>query len=245
MNGDGKADTVYVGNTTVSGVKGAYIGYYSAGVDTDANWKNIGYLSNAENVAWKNTVGNLTGTYSKNDIVWHAPSLGVLGVWTDGTKNWTSLGSGFDSNWSIVGTGDFNGYGMESVLMSHAGGNNYYAVDVNGAITHMGASSGGWKVVAIGDFYGDGKDDVIAFNEKYGLVDVWSDGKTSVDVNIGQLNAKDWFIAGAGDYNGDGKDDLLVRQKSTGMLGYYAGANMQSGWKTLGYGVSTAWTVIA
>lgn len=129
--------------------------------------------------------------------------------------------------------------------MAHAGGNNYYAVDLYGNITHMGASTGGWEVVAIGDFYGDGKDDVIAFNKTYGLVDVWSDGKTNVDVNIGQVNAKDWFIAGTGDYNGDGKDDLLVRQKSTGMLGYYAGANMKSGWQTLGYGVSNAWTVIA
>ncbi len=245
MNGDGKADTVYVGNVTVNGVKGAYIGYYDAGIDTDANWKNIGFLTNSDGIAWKNTVGNLTGTYSKNDIVWHAPSLGVLGVWTDGTGNWTSLGSGFDSKWAIVGTGDFNGNGQEAVLMSHSGGNYYYAVDIYGNITPMGASNGGWEVRAIGDFYGDGKDDIIVFNKAYGLVDVWSDGSTSVDVNIGQLNANDWFVAGAGDYDGDGKDDLLVRQISTGMLGYYTGANMQSGWKTLGYGVSTAWTVIA
>ena len=245
MNGDGKADTVYVGNVTVNGVKGAYIGYYDSGIDTDANWKNIGYLNNSDNVVWNNIVGNLTGVYGKNDIVWHAPSLGALGVWTDGTNNWTNLGSGFDSQWKIVGTGDFNGNGQESALMAHAGGNNYYAVDLYGNITHMGASNGGWEVVAIGDFYGDGKDDVIAFNKTYGLVDVWSDGKTTVDVNIGQLNAKDWFIAGAGDYNGDGKDDLLVRQYSTGMLGYYVSANMQSGWQTLGYGVSNAWTVIA
>ena len=245
MNANGKADTVYIGNVTVNGVKGAYVGYYTDGVDKDANWKNIGYLTNAEGIKWDNAVGNLTGTYAKNDIVWHAASLGVLGLWTDGTTNWKSLGSGFDSKWSIVGTGDFNGYGMDCVYMSHDGGNNYYMVDVNGTITHMGASSAAWKVVAIGDFYGDGREDVIAFNEKYGLVDVWSDGKTTVDVNIGQLNAKDWFVAGAGDYNGDGRDDLLVRQKSTGMLGYYSGADMKSGWKTLGYGVSTAWTVIA
>ena len=245
MNGNGKADTVYIGNVTVNGVKGAYIGYYENGVDADANWRNIGYLTNSDGIEWKNAVGNFTGTYARNDIVWHAPSLGVLGIWTDGTMNWKSLGSGFDSKWAVVGTGDFNGNGMDSILMSLDGGTNYYAVDVNGAITHMGFSSTGWKVVAIGDFYGDGKEDVIAFNETWGLVDVWSDGQTWVDVNIGQLNAKDWFVAGAGDYNGDGRDDLLVRQKSTGLLGYYSGADMKSGWKTLGYGVSNAWTVIA
>ena len=44
--------------------------------------------------------------------------------------------------------------------------------------------------------------------------------------------------------NGDTQDDLLVRQKSTGMLGYYAGGNMEQ-WNVLGYGVDMNWTVIA
>ena len=60
----------------------------------------------------------------------------------------------------------------------------------------------------------------------------------------GQLNAADWFIAGAGDYNGDGKDDLLVRQYSTGMLGYYADADL-SQWNEMGRGVDMNWAVIA
>ena len=58
------------------------------------------------------------------------------------------------------------------------------------------------------------------------------------------LDKNDWFIIGAGDYNGDSKDDLLVRQKSTGMLGDYAGGNLEQ-WNVLGYGVSMDWTVIA
>lgn len=44
--------------------------------------------------------------------------------------------------------------------------------------------------------------------------------------------------------NGDGKDDLLVRQYSTGMLGYYAEANL-SKWTEMGRGVDMNWAVIA
>ena len=43
---------------------------------------------------------------------------------------------------------------------------------------------------------------------------------------------------------GDGKDDLLVRQYSTGMLGYYAEANL-SKWTEMGRGVDMNWVVIA
>ena len=64
-------------------------------------------------------------------------------------------------------------------------------------------------------------------------------------MSLAQLDAEDWFVVGAGDYNGDQKDDLLVRQISTGMLGYYSGGNMETGWIELGRGVDMNWTVVA
>ena len=47
-----------------------------------------------------------------------------------------------------------------------------------------------------------------------------------------------------GNSTSPGKDDLLVRQYSTGMLGYYAGANL-SKWTEMGRGVDMNWAVIA
>ena len=104
MSSDGKADVVMLGNVTVSGVKGAFVGYRKNG--DMSTWENISYLTNAEGIDWQVEVGNLTGNTGKNSILWHAPDLGAVGVWTDGTDNWVSLGTGYDRNWeAMTGTG--------------------------------------------------------------------------------------------------------------------------------------------
>ena len=242
MSSDGKADVVMLGNVTVSGVKGAFVGYRKNG--DMSTWENISYLTNAEGIDWQVDVGNLTGNAGKNSILWHAPDLGAVGVWTDGTDNWVSLGTGYDRNWEMIGAGDFDGDGADSILFSYANGAKYYALDLDRSATELGVSDSGWVVQAIGDFSGDGKDDIVAFNAATGLVAKWEDGNSGSWSSQGQLNAADWFIAGAGDYNGDGKDDLLVRQYSTGMLGYYADADL-SKWNEMGRGVDMNWAVIA
>ena len=246
MDGDGIADSVFVGNgVEVDGVKGAYIGYYKGGVDTDSNWVNIHFLENEEGNVWANKIGNLTGNPDKNSIVWHCAGLGALGVWKDGTNEWVSLGAGFDSNWTLVGCGDFDGDGRDSVVMSYLGGVKYYAIGLDGSAVDMGALNwAGWEVRAIGDFKGDGKDDMVLFHKESGSAVMLADGSVDGYTMLGQLDASDWFIVGAGDYDGDRKDDLLVRQYSTGMLGYYS-AGDTSKWTELGRGVDMDWTVIA
>ena len=246
MTGDGKADSVLFGNvTSEAGVHGAYIGYYADANDLDANWVNIGYLTNEDNIDWKNKVGNLTGNASgANSIVWYTHELGALGAWTDGTENWVSIKGGFNADWTLVGCGDFSGDGKDQVVMSYNSGAKYYAYAIDGSYTELGDSDSGWTVRAIGDFAGDGKDDIVAFHQEYGIVAMWADGLAANWSQLGQLDAKDWFVVGAGDYDGDGSDDLLVRQISTGMLGYYGSGDMAQ-WNVLGYGVDMNWTVIA
>jgi len=245
MTGDGKADSVLVGNVVVNDVKGAYIGFYADANDADANWVNIGYLNNADDIAWRNTVGNLSGG-AANSIVWYAPELYALGAWTDGTDSWTTISNSFGGdNWTLVGCGDFNGDGKDSVVMSGAGGTYFYTADLDGTVASMGSANwSGWEVRAIGDFSGDGKADMVMFHQEYGSMVMLADGNLDDFTSIGQLDANDWFVVGAGDYDGDQQDDLLVRQYSTGMLGYYASGDTAQ-WNTLGYGVGMEWTVIA
>ena len=210
MTGDGKADSVLVGNvTSEAGIHGAYIGYYADANDLPdgSTWVNIGYLNNVDNIDWKNKVGNLTGNSGKNSIVWYTYELGALGVWTDGTESWVQVGSGFDATWTLIGCGDFNGDGKDQVVMSH-NAVDYYAIGIDGTWTNLGASDSGWEVCAIGDFKGDGKDDIVAFHKETGIVAIWGDGLASNWSQLGQLDAKDWFIVGCGDYNSDGNDDL-------------------------------------
>ena len=242
MSSDGQADVVMLGNVAVSGIQGAFVGYRKNG--DMSTWENISYLTNAEGIDWQVKVGNLTGNAGQNSILWHAPELGAVGVWTDGTDNWVSLGAGYDRNWEMIGTGDFDGDGADSILFSYADGAKYYSLDIDQTATELGASDSGWEVRAIGDFSGDGRDDMVAFHAETGLVAKWENGNSGSWSSLGQLDAADWFIVGAGDYNGDGTDDLLVRQYSTGMLGYYADADL-SKWNEIGRGVDMNWTVVA
>ena len=245
MNANGKADSVLFGNVDAYEVPSAYIGYYQDGIDTDDNWVTIGFLTNAASIDWKNKVGNLTGNEGMNSIVWHSAELGALGVWTDGTDTWVSLGGGYDENWMLVGCGDFDGDGKDSVLMSYAGGTKYYAVGIDETPVDLGSADwSGWEVRAIGDFAGDGKDDLVLLHKETGSMVMIADGNIDHYTSIGQLDVKDWFVVGAGDYNGDGRDDLLVRQNSSGMLGYYDSGDTAQ-WVELGRGVDMNWTVVA
>ena len=197
----------------------------------DDGWRTIGTLNNAGGIDWKYQAGNLTGSGTPS-VVWHAQELGALGVWTDGTDNWTAVDGWFDANWTMLGCGDFDGDGKDSVLMS-LGGGYLYSVDLDGTLAILGGLNwSGWEFGAIGDFAGDGKDDVVLFHKELGCVVLLADGNADSFERLGQLDASDWSVAGAGDFDGDGKDDLLVRQSSTGIAGAYASADM-SQWSTV------------
>ncbi len=192
--------------------------------DTDG-WHTIGTLNNPDGIDWKYQAGNLTGSGAPS-VVWHAQELGALGVWTDGTDNWTGIAGWFDANWTMLGCGDFDGDGKDSVLMSLSGGL-FYSVDLDGTLTGLGGLNwSGWEFGAVGDFAGDGKDDVVLFNKGLNCVVLLADGNADAWTALGTIDSSDWAIAGAGDFNSDGIDDLLVRQDSTGLIGGYAGADM-------------------
>ena len=249
MTGDGKADSVLFGNVDAYEVPSAYIGFYQDGIDTDENWVTIGFLTNAAGIDWKNKVGNLTGNASGvNSIVWYAPELSALGAWKDGAEDWVTLSSDFGGDaWTLVGCGDFNGDGKDSVLMTYNNGQMFYAVGIDEAPASLGSADwSGWEARAIGDFSGDGKDDIVLFHTDSGSMVMLADGNADNYASIGQLDKEDWFVVGAGDYNNDQKDDLLVRQYSSGMLGYYNACDTSdTGWVELGRGVDMQWTVIA
>ena len=77
LSSDGKADVVMLGNVTVNGIKGAFVGYRKNG--DMSSWENISYLTNAEGLDWRVKVGNLTGNAGQNSLAWHAPELGAVG----------------------------------------------------------------------------------------------------------------------------------------------------------------------
>jgi len=79
------------------------------------------------------------------------------------------------TDWSISGTGDFNGDGFSDILWRNADGNVFIWL-MNGSQYFSGADLGNvstsWSIVGTGDFNGDGKDDILWRNTN-GNVFIW------------------------------------------------------------------------
>ena len=101
-----------LGNVTVNGVKGAYVGYRKDG--DMSTWENISFLNNPDNIQWNVKVGNMTGNAGKNsigdfsgdgkdDLLVRQYSTGMLGYYANGDfSKWNEMGRGVDMNWAVI-----------------------------------------------------------------------------------------------------------------------------------------------
>ena len=255
MDGDGRADAVMVTqgigqNEDYEEVEGIFVGYYPGGDDQPdgSTWVTLGFMENTEGFAWTNAIGNLTG--QGNSVVWFAAEQGILGAWLDGTDEWVMITNAFSGDrWTLAGCGDFNGDGVDSILMCHNGYQYYYA-DLDGTFGQLSTDNTIWdscEVRAIGDFDASGIDDIVLYEEGTGSMYMLYDANPDQYASVGQLDAKEWDFVGCGDYNGDQYADLLVRQYANGSsaVGYFAGGLTFSDFVEIGCGIDSSWSVIA
>jgi hypothetical protein len=103
------------------------------------------------------------------------------------------------TNWSIVGTGDFNGDGKTDILWRHTSGAIYvWLMDGTTVVSGVSlpATDPSWSVSAVGDLNGDEKPDVI-FRHTSGDVLVWLMNGTTAASSV-SLPSTDpsWSIVG-------------------------------------------------
>ena len=169
-----------------------------------------------------------------DDILMRQRGGGAIRTWlADGDGFFESSQSaqiGVPADWTIVGTGDFNGDGNDDIAwsnnVSHQLGN------------WLGQDNGGWivndtnmltldvpSILGVGDFDGDGTDELLVTRQGDGgfLLDVLftaPGGQFYDDDGVFGYVANGWGIAGIGDFNGDGNDDILWRSDD-GLVNVY------------------------
>jgi hypothetical protein len=160
----------------------------------------------------------------RGDILWRSNS-GWVSDWS-GTANGAfahndaNASNWAPSNWTVVGTGDFNGDGKTDILWRDDGGHvsDWLGTATGGfANNDANAATGApldWHIVDTGDFNGDGKSDIL-WRSDAGWLSNWlgtaNGGFIHNDANATSWAPADWHVVGTGDFNGDGKSDILWR----------------------------------
>lgn len=173
-------------------------------VITTSNVK-VDFDSSESVIAYQDIVG-ITGNQ-----FWVSESTGTR----FGTRYYGSLPSSL--TYDHIGTGDFNGDGLDDYLSRGSNGNLYVSVSTGDSFftSQWGnfATVTTWETILIGDFDGNGLDDVMGRADNDGSF--WlarSDGNRFMNSRWGRLSTGvQWEDLLVGDFTGDNNDDIAGR----------------------------------
>jgi hypothetical protein len=195
-----------------------------------------GFVNNGDNsyrvvsTSWQVAgIGDFNGD-GRSDILWGNASGSLYnslatangGFVDNNTNMFVNLGAG----WHVAGTGDFNGDGLEDILLRNDNGQIFDMLSTaNGGVVSNGDNSfltmgSSWHFVGTGDFNGDGRADILWRNDSGAIFDMLgtaSGGFVNNGNNSYAAVSTSLQIESIGDFNGDGRADILW-QNSNGIM---------------------------
>ena len=182
--------------------------------------------------------GDVNGD-GRADIIWqHRTSDGLLSAWFMNGSAMTgnvalTPSSVADTNWHVVGSGDFNQDGFADLYWQNQATGELSAWGMGGATgTELQPGQGlpitptvtdlNWKVKTVADLNRDGHPDLIWQHATQGDLAVWYMNGLTLPaggaelLSPAQMPNLSWQIVGARDQNGDGYPDLYWHNISTG-----------------------------
>jgi FtsP/CotA-like multicopper oxidase with cupredoxin domain len=194
-------------------------------------------LSHEENDMMRAIVFNLN---AQTELLWRNSSTGDNTIWyMDGTtmRAYDTLPAIADTNWQIVGRGDFNADAKPDILWRNTSTGDNVVWYMDGK-TRTGydmltpITDQNWQIGGTGDFNNDGKTDILWRNSATGDNLVWFMNGISLTsyLAFNPIADLNWQIAGTGDFNNDGKPDIFWRNTATGdnLVWYMDGITMTS-----------------
>ena len=221
FNGDGKADILWRNLKTGDNAMWLMQGRERLNQTTailrlrDVRWQVVG-------------VGDFDGD-EKADILWRHTTTGNNALWLMNgltrTNRQTALTRLANTDWTIVGVGDFNANGKADILWRNlkTGDNAIWLMQgrrrTNAQTTIPGIRNVAWQVVGVGDSNGDGKADILWRHVTTGDNAIWlMSGLSRINdqTALPRVTNQAMQVMGMGDFNGDGKADILWRNMHTG-----------------------------
>jgi hypothetical protein len=213
----------------------------------------------------KPAIGDFNGD-GFQDLVWQNNSTGQVtvnyfGGSTPIADGWSYLNSTGDPGWHVVGTGDFDGNGVQDLVWQNDTTRqvtvNYYG-GAGGAVyqgwAYLNAAGvPGWSVVGVADMDGNGVPDLIWQNDttKQVTVNYYGGAGGAVYQGWNYLNSAGvpgWSVVGVADFDQNGTPDLVWQNLSTNQVtvNYYGGAGgaVYQGWAYLNATGVPGWTVV-
>jgi hypothetical protein len=190
------------------------------------------------------------------DILWRADS-GRMTTWlgqADGSLSYTPASdtSSVPTSVQIVGTGDFNGDGIDDILWRAADGTmTNWLGKADGSFAHQPASYTWvptyWHIAGTGDFNGDGRSDILWRADSGRMTDWLGQADGSLSYNAASDTSSvptSVHVADIGDFNGDGLDDILWRAEDGTTTNWLGQANGSFAYNPASYtAIPTNWHV--